>query len=451
VRTIIEPFRIKAIEPIRMTTVEERERILERANFNLFQVPAEDVIVDLLTDSGTGAMSAEQWAALVRGDESYAGSPSFFRLCDAAKRRFGFSEIIPVHQGRAAERILFGLVCGPGKIVPGNTHFDTTRANIEAVGAEALDLPVAEGLNPREAAPFKGNLDVDALRACLARNPGNVPCVIVTITNNALGGQPVSLDNVREVRQVCDESGIPFLLDAARFAENAFLARERDPALRQNTVADIVRMYFDLSDGFLLSAKKDTLCNSGGLLALRNEALLSRARTVLVVTEGFTTYGGLAGRDLDAMAQGLNESVDETYLAYRGAVTRYLAKGLEDLGVPCVQPPGLHAVYVDAGGLLSHIPAAQYPGHALAVELYRSGGIRGCDVGTLLRGDGHGGPELLRLAIPRRAYTQSHIDYVIEVFSDVVTRRTRVPGYRMVTAPAALRHFTAKLSPVKAG
>lgn len=444
--TIIEPFRIKAIEPIRMTTQSERETLLTRAGYNLFQIPSDAVIVDLLTDSGTGAMSAEQWAALMRGDESYAGSPSFFRLRDAARGLFGFDEILPVHQGRAAERIVFGLMCPRGTVVAGNTHFDTTRANIETGGAVAVDLPVREGLDSSLEAPFKGNLDVDGLGACLQQK--RVACVIMTITNNALGGQPVSLSNLRAVRALCERAGVPLLLDAARFAENAFLARERDPALLGLTIREVVRRYFDLSDGFLLSAKKDALCNTGGLLALRDLSLMARARQALIVTEGFPTYGGLAGRDLDAMARGLEEAVDETYLGYRAAVARYFARGLDALGVPFVRPPGLHGVYVDAGRWLSHLTPVDLPAHALAVELYRTAGIRSCELGRLLRGDDHQGPELLRLAISRRVYTQSHIDYVLEAFGEIAARRDSIPGYRIVTAEPALRHFTAQLEPV---
>ncbi|MEK6606497.1 MAG: tryptophanase [Myxococcota bacterium] len=444
-RTIIEPFRIKAVEPIRTTTVAEREDLLRVAGWNLFAIPAEAVTVDLLTDSGTGAMSAAQWAAVVRGDESYAGSPSFFRLREVARERFGFDDVLPVHQGRAAERILFGLLGGPGKVVPGNTHFDTTRANIEATGATALDLPVAEGLVPSREAPWKGNLDIDALRAFLARHGTRVPCVLVTITNNALGGQPVSLGNLRAARRACEEAGVPLFLDAARFAENAYLARERDPALAGLRVSDVARRYFDLCDGFLLSAKKDALCHTGGLLGLRDASLLDRARVSLIVTEGFPTYGGLAGRDLEAMAVGLREAVDEDYLAYRAAVARYFAHGLDELGVPCVRPPGLHAVYVDAGAWLPHVPASELPGQALAVELFRVAGVRACEVGTLLRGDGHGGPELLRLALPRRVYTQSHVDYVIETFAEIAPRRASLGGFRAAAGGGAMRHFTARL------
>jgi len=448
-KTIIEPFRIKTVEPIRVTTHAERERLLEEAGYNLFKIPADAVVVDLLTDSGTGAMSAEQWAAVMRGDESYAGSASFYRLREAVRHLFGFDEILPVHQGRAAERILFGLLGGAGRIIPGNTHFDTTRANIEATEATALDLPVPEGLDPTSEAAFKGNLDVARLERVLHESPGRVPCVVVTITNNALGGQPVSLDNLRATRRACERASVPLFLDAARFAENAYLARERDPKLRGLDIAEVARRYFDLCDGFLLSAKKDALCNTGGLLGLRDPDLLGHARSIMVVTEGFLTYGGLAGRDLDAMARGLEEATDPVYLGYRAAVTQYLAAGLDRIDVPYVHPPGLHAVYVDAGALLPQIHKQELPGQALAIELYRAGGVRSCEVGTLLRGDGHGGPELLRLAIPRRVYTQSHIDYLLEVFAEVVQRRDRIAGYRVTSADTRLRHFTACLAPAE--
>jgi tryptophanase len=450
-RTIIEPFRIKAVEPIAMSTREEREQYLEAGGHNLFQVPARAVIVDLLTDSGTSAMSAAQWSALMRGDESYAGSESFFRLRDVVRRLTGFDEIIPVHQGRAAERIAFGLLAGPGKVVPGNTHFDTTRANIEATGAEALDLPCKEGLEPEMAAPFKGNIDLDRLAVALEQKRGRVACVVITVTNNALGGQPVSLDNLHSARTLSRKHGVPLFLDSARFAENAYLAKSRDPELADSSIAEVARMYFDLVDGFLMSCKKDALVNNGGLLAFRDKSLTARARTALVVTEGFPTYGGLAARDLEAIARGLVEATDPTYLGYRAAITRYMAAGLDRLGVPYVRPEGLHAIYVDAGKFLPHLQAEQFPGHALAVELFRVAGVRTCEIGTLLRGSGHGAPELLRLAIPRRVYTQSHMDYVLEAFEEIARTKSEIPGYRIVEEPPTLRHFTARLQPVEQG
>ena len=451
VRTIIEPFRIKAVEPIRMTTAGEREALLRAAGYNLFGIPADAVTIDLLTDSGTGAMSAEQWAALTRGDESYAGSTSFFRLRDVVQTLFGFEDVLPVHQGRAAERILFGIVCAPGQTVLGNTHFDTTRANIEASGARGVDLPIAVGLEPAREAPFKGDIDLGALERMLGELGRDcVAAVVMTVTNNALGGQPVSLGNLQKTSEICRRFRVPLFLDAARFAENAWLARERDPQLAARSVAEVARMYFDAVDGFLLSAKKDALCHTGGLLGLRDPVLRARARQVGVITEGFPTYGGLAGRDLEAMARGLEESVDPTYLAYRAACARYLAHGLDSLRIPYVRPPGLHAVYVDAGAMLPHLSPSELPAQALAIELYRLAGIRTCEMGTLLRGEGHTGPELLRLALPRRTYTQSHVDYLIEALGEIAVRRDLIGGYRVVDAPAALRHFTARLEPMPA-
>ncbi|MBI3819786.1 MAG: tryptophanase [Planctomycetes bacterium] len=447
-RTIIEPFRIKSVDPIVMTTREERERHLREADYNLFKIPARAVMIDLLTDSGTGAMSAEQWAAIMRGDESYAGSPSFFVLKEAVKRRFGFDEFMPVHQGRAAERILFHLLGGPGKVILGNTHFDTTRANIEMSGAEAVDIPVASALDPSRDEPFKGNIDIEKLKLTIrARGAVNISALIMTITNNAVGGQPVSLANLRAAREICHANGIPLFLDAARFAENAYLAKLRDPELSSLTIAEIVLKYFEPCDGFLLSAKKDALCHVGGLLGIRDPELAARARTMLVVTEGFPTYGGLAGRDLEAMARGLEEAIDFTYLAYRAAVTSYISHGLITLGVPHVRPPGLHAIYIDAGKFLPHIPPGEFPGHALAVELYRIAGVRGCEIGSLMRGD-NCTLQLLRLAIPRRGYTQSHMDYLLEAFEDIVKKRGDIRGYRIVDEPPALRHFTARIAPI---
>ena len=451
VRTIIEPFRIKAVEPIRMTTPAERETLLQAAGYNLFGIPADAVTVDLLTDSGTSAMSAEQWAALTRGDESYAGSSSFFRLRDVVHTLFGFEDVLPVHQGRAAERILFGLLCAKGQTVIGNTHFDTTRANIEGSGGRAVDLPVAVGLEPAREAPFKGDVDLAALERTLGELGRDcVAGVVMTVTNNALGGQPVSLTNLRGASFLCHRARVPLFLDAARFAENAWLARERDPQLAGRSIAEVARLYFDEVDGFLLSAKKDALCHTGGLLGLRDPSLRARARQVGVITEGFPTYGGLAGRDLEAMARGLEEAVDATYLAYRAACARYLAHGLDRLRIPYVRPAGLHAVYVDAGAMLPHIPPSELPAQALSIELYRLAGIRSCEMGTLLRGEGHGGPELLRLALPRRTYTQSHVDYLIEALGEISVRREHIGGYRVTDAPAALRHFTARLAPLPA-
>jgi tryptophanase len=421
-RTIIEPFRIKSVEPIRLTTVAERDAHLREAGYNLFNLHAADVMIDLLTDSGTGAMSAEQWAGLQRGDESYAGSPSWFRFLDSVRALFPFKHVIPTHQGRAAEKILFSAVAGPGKVVPSNTHFDTTRANVEFTGAEAVDLVIEEGRHPSVIHPFKGNMDTDALDALIReRGAENVPLVMMTITNNSGGGQPVSLENLRAVRAVCDRYGLPLFLDACRFAENAFFIKEREPGQADRSIPDIVRDMADLADGMTMSAKKDAIANIGGWLAMNDDAWAEAARNLLILTEGFPTYGGLAGRDLEAIAQGLREVVHEDYLTYRIRSTAYLGEALVESGIPCVQPIGGHAVYIDAGALLPHLPALQYPGQSLAVALYREGGIRSCEIGTVMFGlhpDGSevaADMELVRLAIPRRVYTQSHVDYVIEV------------------------------------
>ena len=421
-RTIIEPFRIHSIEPLRLTTEEYRRAAIAETGLNLFGLHAADVLIDLLTDSGTGAMSRDQWAAIQHGDESYAGSPSWFTFLAAVQELFPFRHVIPVHQGRAAEKILFTAIGGPGKVVPNNTHFDTTRANIEYTGAEAVDLPIPEALEPAHLHPFKGNMDLEALERLLAaRAPAEVPAVMVTITNNSGGGQPVSLENLRGVRALCDQYGVPLFLDACRFAENAWFIRQREPGQADRPVADIVREMASLADGMTMSAKKDPLANIGGWLAVNDDALAERCRNLLILTEGFPTYGGLAGRDLEAIAQGLKEAVDHDYLAYRVRSTEYLGDALLAAGVPIVQPTGGHAVYLDARALLPHIPPLQYPGQALAVALYVTGGIRGCEIGTVMFGrhpDGSEHPaamDLVRLAIPRRTYTQSHIDYVIEV------------------------------------
>ncbi len=452
--TIIEPFRIHAVEPIRLTTEAERERALADAGWNLFGLHADDVLIDLLTDSGTGAMSRDQWAAIQHGDESYAGSPSWYAFLAAVQELFPFRHVIPTHQGRAAERILFSAIGGPGRVVPNNTHFDTTRANVEASGAEAVDLVIPEGLRPEAIHPFKGDMDVVALERLLAERGPDVPVVMVTVTNNSGGGQPVSLANLRAVRGVCDRFGTPLFLDACRFAENAWLIREREPGQAGRAVPDIVREMASLADGMTMSAKKDGLANIGGWLALNDDALAERCRNLLILTEGFPTYGGLAGRDLEAIAQGLREVVGEDYLRYRIRSTGYLGEALVAAGIPCVRPFGGHAVYLDARALLPHIPPLEYPGQSLAVELYRAGGIRGCEIGTVmfgLRPDGSERPaamDLVRLAVPRRTYTQSHIDYVVEVARDVAARRTGLRGYRIAGGPTALRHFTARFEPL---
>jgi tryptophanase len=452
--TIIEPFRIHAVEPVRLTTTAEREAALERAGWNLFDLHADDVLIDLLTDSGTGAMSRDQWAAIQHGDESYAGSPSWFAFLESVQALFPFKHVIPTHQGRAAEKILFSVVGGPGKVVPNNTHFDTTRANVESSGAEAVDLVIAEGHEPAIIHPFKGNMDIAALDALLAARGDDVPVVFVTITNNSGGGQPVSLENLRAIRAVCDRYGKPLFLDGCRFAENAWFIKTREPGQTDRPVVDIVREIGSLADGMTMSAKKDGLANIGGWLAMHDDGLAERCRNLLILTEGFVTYGGLAGRDLEAIAQGLREVVDEDYLRYRIRSTAYLGDALDASGIPLVKPFGGHAVYLDARALLPHIPPLAYPGQALAVELYRAGGIRGCEIGTVMFGrhpDGTETPaamDLVRLAIPRRTYTQSHIDYVIEVTRDVAARATSLGGYRIASQPAALRHFTARFEPL---
>ncbi len=453
-RTLIEPFRIKSVEPIRLSTPEEREVWLEQAGFNLFALHAEQVIIDLLTDSGTGAMSAEQWAALQRGDESYAGSPSFHRFEQAVKDLFPFKHVIPTHQGRAAEKILMSAIGGPGKVIPNNTHFDTTRANIEHTGARAVDLPGRQAMDPRSSHPFKGDMDIDALAAILREEGQSVPAVFVTVTNNSGGGQPVSLENLRRVRGLCDEHGIPLFLDGCRFAENAWFIRKREEGQQDRSVTEIVREMGSLADGMTMSAKKDGLANIGGWLAMNDDDLAADCKRMLILTEGFPTYGGLAGRDLEAIAQGLTEVVQHDYLRYRVRSAEYLGEALLAAGVPIVQPAGGHAVYLDARELLPHIPPLSYPGQALAIELYREGGVRGCEIGTVMFGlqpDGKEAPasqELVRLAIPRRVYTQSHVDYVAEVVQRVANRATEMRGYRIVDSPPVLRHFTARFAPL---
>jgi tryptophanase len=454
-QTIIEPFRIHSVEPIRMTTRDERRAAIEAAGLNLFNLHADDVLVDLLTDSGTGAMSRDQWAAVQHGDESYAGSPSWYVFLAAVQELFPFPHVIPTHQGRAAEKILFSVIGGPGKVIPNNTHFDTTRANVEATGAEAVDLVIEEGRHPEVEHPFKGNMDLVRLEELLAARGADVPAVFVTITNNSGGGQPVSLENLRGVRALCDRFGVPLFLDACRFAENAWFIKLREPGQAGRGVPDIIREIASLADGMTMSAKKDGLANIGGWLAVRDDALAERCRTLLILTEGFPTYGGLAGRDLEAIAQGLHEVVDEDYLRYRIRSTAYLGDALTADGIPVVRPIGGHAVYLDARALLPQIPPLHYPGQALAVALYVEGGIRGCEIGTVMFGrhpDGSETPaamDLVRLAIPRRTYTQSHVDYVIEVVRWVAKRAAGLRGLRIVHEPAALRHFTARFAPIE--
>ncbi|MCA9293447.1 MAG: tryptophanase [Phycisphaerales bacterium] len=447
-KTIIEPFRIKTVEPIRMTTREQRETILQHAGFNLFLVQAEDVLIDLLTDSGTGAMSAEQWAGVMRADESYAGAKSFTRFEERLRSITGFDHILPTHQGRASERILFALLGGKGRVVPNNAHFDTTQANIEHSGAQAINLPIPEASDPTNRHPFKGNVNVEALEALIADvGADRIPCIMITVTNNSGGGQPVSLQNIKDVRRVCDQHGLPLILDACRFAENAYFIKLREEGQQDRPVADIVREMFDLADGATISAKKDGIVNIGGVLLLRNADLLRRASELLILTEGYTTYGGLAGRDLEAMAQGFEEVLHEDYLQYRIRSTGYLGDKLLEAGIQIVEPPGGHAIYVDAKHLCPHIPQAQFPGQAVVCALYRLGGIRACEIGSVMfGGKGHAPPamELVRLAIPRRVYTQSHIDYVIEVFRDVKQMAPELRPLRIIEQPPALRHFTAR-------
>jgi tryptophanase len=453
-RTIIEPFRIHSVEPLRFLSDDERRTKIRDAGYNLFNLHADDVLIDLLTDSGTGAMSRDQWAAIQHGDESYAGSPSWFVFLEAVQELFPFPHVIPTHQGRAAEKILFSAVAGPGKVVPNNTHFDTTRANVEFTGAEAVDLVIPEGRDPAALHPFKGNMDLEALEKLLVERAADIPVVFVTVTNNSGGGQPVSLENLRGVRSLCDRFGVPMFLDACRFAENAWFIKTREPGQDGRTVPDIAREMASLADGMTMSAKKDPMANIGGWLALRDDAWAEQCRNLLILTEGFPTYGGLAGRDLEAIAQGLRECVDEHYLRYRTRSIEYLADALVAAGVPIVRPAGGHAVYLDARALLRHVPPLQYPGQSLAVALYEAGGIRGCEIGTVMFGmkpDGTEKPaatDLVRLAIPRRTYTQSHVDYVIEVVRDVAARAEDLPGYRIVEQAPQLRHFTARFDPL---
>jgi len=453
-RSIIEPFKIKVVEPLPLRTADERARILADAGYNLFGVRAADVTFDFLTDSGTTAMSAAQWGAMMTADESYAGSRSFYRFEEVVRRVTGYHHVIPTHQGRAAEHLLFSLHCKPGELVPSNNHFDTTRANLEQLGVEAVDLVCAEGKDPTLEHPFKGNVDVPRLEAFLREHRGRVPFVMTTITNNTGGGQPVSLANLRAVSAVCRREGVPFLLDACRFAENAWFIKVREPGQQDRSPREIAREVFELADGCLMSAKKDALVNIGGFIALRDGAWVADLRSRLILTEGFPTYGGLAARDLEAIAVGLDEVLEDGYLAYREAVTRYVADGLQRVGVPTMRPPGGHAVYLDARALLPHIPAHEFPAQALALELYRAEGIRSCEIGSVMFGrrpDGSFAPspmELVRLAIPRRVYTQAHMDYVLEGIAEIAERRGALRGVRIVEEPPFLRHFTARFAPL---
>jgi len=457
-KTIIEPFKIKTVEPIRFTTRTEREHILSEAGHNLFNVHADDVLIDLLTDSGTSAMSAKQWAGIMEGDESYAGSKSFYRFEKIVKEITGFKHIIPTHQGRAAEKIIFSILGGEGRIVPNNTHFDTTRANVEMSGATAEDLPVAEGAIPSLVADFKGNMDLAALETLIKeKGKENIPICMLTVTNNSNGGQPVSMENIRKTSELCRTNGIPFFLDACRFAENAYFIKLREPGYGTKSVREIANEMFSYADGCTMSGKKDGLVNIGGFLAVNDDDLAQQARNILVVTEGFPTYGGLAGHDMEAIAQGFEEVLDEHYLKYRIRSVSFLGEKLGALGVPIIQPPGGHAIYLDARASLPHIPPQEFPGQALACEIYLQGGIRSCEIGSVMFGktDPASGAflpaklELVRLAIPRRVYTQSHIDYVAECIGEVFKKRDQLGGMRIVSEPPVLRHFTARFEPIK--
>lgn len=453
-KTIIEPFRIKSVEPIQMRTLDERRDLLRECRFNLFKLRGDDVLIDLLTDSGTGAMSSEQWAAIMRGDESYAGSRSFLRFEAAVRTLMPFEHIIPTHQGRAAEAILFSLFGGAGKRIPSNTHFDTTRGNIEATGAFAHDLVIAEGRDPSSLHPFKGNIDLGKLDAFLKEHGTQVPCVMLTLTNNAGGGQPVSLENIRGAAELARAYDKPFFIDACRFAENAYFIKAREPGQSDRSIEEIVRDCFAVADGMTMSAKKDGFANIGGWLALNNSSWAEDARARLIMTEGFPTYGGLAGRDLDAIAQGLREIVDEAYLRYRIRTNEYLVEALDRLEIPVFKPAGGHAVFVDARAWLSHIDPLHYPGQTLACALYEIGGIRSCEIGTVMFGrqpDGSEKPasmDLVRLAFPRRTYTQSHTDYVIETFEEVAAGKDTLKGFRIGWEPRSLRHFTCEFEPI---
>jgi tryptophanase len=450
-RTIIEPFRIKSVEPIRRTTRAQREQLLQAAHYNLFLLPADDVLIDLLTDSGTGAMSTHQWAAIMEGDESYAGSRSFERFRSSVQDIFGYSHVIPTHQGRAAERILFSVMCRKGDVVPNNTHFDTTRANIEYVGAEAVDLVIPEGRQPSVKHPFKGNMDVAALDALIQKTGRErVPLVLLTVTNNSGGGQPVSMENVKAVSALCRQHRIPLYFDACRFAENSYFIKLREPGYENKSPKEIAQEMFRHGDGCTMSAKKDGMANIGGFLCTNDDALAQREKNLLILTEGYTTYGGLAGRDLEAIAVGVQEALQPDYLEYRLASTAYLGDHIADAGVPIVQPPGGHAIYIDARAFLPHIPPEYFPAVALANELYLEGGIRSVEIGTLMFREA-AKMDLVRLAIPRRVYTQSHIDYTVEIILEVWKNREKIQGMKLTYEAPFLRHFTAKLEPAEVG
>lgn len=455
-KTIIEPFKIKSVEPIRFTTREEREKLLEKAGYNPFMLHADDVLIDLLTDSGTSAMSAKQWAGIMEGDESYAGSKSFYRFEDAVNKITHMKHIIPTHQGRAAEKILFSVVGGASKFVPNNTHFDTTRANVEFTGAEAVDLLTEVGKHPETRSDFKGNMDIEKLEGFIKQTGvENIPLCMLTVTNNSGGGQPVSMQNIREVKEVCKKYNIPLFLDSCRFAENAYFIKKREPGYENKSVLEIAQEMFSYADGATMSAKKDALVNIGGFLALNDDKLAMECRNLLIVTEGFPTYGGLAGRDLEAVAQGLEEVVDEHYLEYRIRSVEYLGNKLVDAGVPIIEPPGGHAIYIDAKRFLPDIPPDNYPGQSIVCELYLEGGVRAVEIGSVMFGkydkDGKLIPammELVRMAIPRRVYTQSHVDYLVEIILEVFNNRNKLRGYGITYEAPMLRHFTARFKPI---
>lgn len=455
-RTIIEPFRMKAIEPIRMTTRLERERLLKEAGYNVFLLKSRDVIIDLLTDSGTGAMSAEQWAGVMRGDESYTGADSYYRFQNAVRDLTGYEHIIPAHQGRAAERILFSALVKPGQIIPSNTHFDTTRDNIESLGAKAVDLVIPEGLEPAKIHPFKGNMDVEALRKLIQAHRDEIPLCMLTLTNNSGGGQPVSMANIRSVSQLCHAAGIPLFFDACRFAENAFFIKLREAGYASLTPAEIAHEMFSYADGCTVSAKKDAIVNMGGFIAVNNSAWAEKMRVQGILSEGFPTCGGLSGRDFEAIAQGLREGLEEDYLNYRIRSVQYLGDHLIKLGIPVVRPIGGHAVFIDARAFLDHLPESAFPAWSLTNELYLEGGIRTSEIGSVYHGrrdfdaesDMPAVMDLVRLAIPRRVYTQSHMDYVIEILGDLKQRKTSIPGYRLISEQPHLRHFSAQFEPI---
>ncbi|MGK5085617.1 tryptophanase [Bdellovibrionota bacterium FG-1] len=454
-RTIIEPFKIKVVEPLPFTSRKEREEALQEAGYNLFLVPARKVTFDFLTDSGTTAMSAEQWGAMMVADESYAGSRSFEKFERVVKKLTGYTYVIPTHQGRAAERLLFGTIVKPGMKIPSNNHFDTTRANIEQLGGEAIDLVIEEGKQPQNPHPFKGNIDIAKLNTFCAEHKDKIPCGMLTITNNTGGGQPVSLDNIRQAAEVYHRYGIPFIMDVCRFAENSYFIKTREPAQAGRSVREIAHETFSLADGCMMSAKKDGLVNIGGFIALKDSKWVEQLRSLLILTEGFPTYGGLAARDLEALAVGLEEVLEEHYLSYRIAVSRYMAEGLNRVGIPTVQPAGGHAVYIDAKAFLPHIPPEQFPGQTVVCEFYLEEGVRSCEIGSVMFGttlNGRFQPasmELVRLAFPRRVYTQSHFDYLLEAATELAARKNEMRGLKMVHEPPFLRHFTARFSPLR--